>query len=422
MNRKLQPAYEPIKKIALLPVQRFSLENNIPIEYTESEGIGIVKVDFVLGASTRNQKQKCVAALVCNMLTEGTKKFPGNQLLEALDSFGAYIQPQLGADDTTVSLYCLSKYSMQCFTVVHSILTEALLEYDIINKHIIRSKQLIAVNEKKTKYMCRRAFKGLVFGENNVYGSPVKQEDYDNISRETLVSFYTDYVSSGLKKIYLSGDINQKVLENLRVFNDIQPYNLADNTIALSESLEQQIAIVPLKESIQSTIRIGKICINKYSEDFQGLAITNLVLGGFFGSRLMKNIREKLGLTYGIYSAIECNRDAACFFIEADLNNEKTEVALSEVKKELALLYESNISEEDLVVAKNYLIGSLLRSLDGPFASIDKYKMIHDYGLTYDYYDTYVNCIWAFSPEKLRSIAQKHLNRDSMSIVYAGNH
>lgn len=422
MNRKHQPTYEPLQGVALLPAKQFVLNNNIPVQYTTTIGVGIIKVDFVLAAGIRNQNQKCVADLVCNMLTEGTKKFPGNKLLEAFNSLGAYIQPKLGADDMTLSLICLSKYSSHCFTIIHSILTEALLEYGIIKKHIMRGKQLIEVNEKKTKYMCRRVFKEIVLGRDNSYGSPVKQEDYDNIPRETLVTFYNNYVNNGLKNIYLSGDVTQNVLENLGIFSDYKPYNTEIKDVPSSTISIQNQTIVSLKESVQSTLRIGKTCINRSDKDFQGLMISNMILGGYFGSRLMKNIRENLGLTYGIFSSIETYRAAAFFYIEADLNADKIELAISEIKKEFQLLYEERINPQELIVAKNYLVGSLLRGLDGPFASIDKYRMFNDFGLTYDYYDTYVNNIWAFSLENLKFITQKHLNFDSMSIVYAGNH
>jgi predicted Zn-dependent peptidase len=220
----------------------------------------------------------------------------------------------------------------------------------------------------------------------------------------------------------LAGDVNQKVIEDIKIFEHLKVMEKSLNPSVIVVPTKAQKQIVSMKQSIQSTIRIGKQSISRNHEDFQKLALLNLILGGFFGSRLMKNIREKLGLTYGIYSSIESHINAASFFIEADLNTIKVDVALAEIEKELKQIVETEIQTEELNIAKNYFIGSLLRSLDGPFASIERYKMLIDYGLPYNYYNQYVKALWNISSKDLQEVAEKHLNNHNMAIVFAGNH
>jgi zinc protease len=422
MNRKQHPPFSKVEKIQLLHLNQIELNNGLQVLYTNTPNSGVIKLDLIFEAGLKNEKKRGVAGIVSAMLLDGTKQYPGKSLSNALDQLGAYIQPKYGAEDATITLYCLSKQSSACFALLLSIITESLFEDVHKEKQIAKFSQQLEINQMRTGYRCRKAFNQIVYGKDSPYGGSVNQEDYNSISRETLFDFYANRITDGLVKIMIAGDVNQNVIDGLKIFELLKVGEKPLSPKVMVIPTKGQKQIVSMRQSIQSTIRIGKQSISRNHPDFQKLALLNLILGGFFGSRLMKNIRERLGLTYGIYSSIESHINAASFFIEADLNTNKVDLALAEIEKELKHIVEVEIETEELNIAKNYFIGSLLRSLDGPFTSIERYKMLFDYGLPYDYYNQYVKNLWNISPKDLQEVAERFLTNHNMAIVFAGNH
>jgi predicted Zn-dependent peptidase len=172
--------------------------------------------------------------------------------------------------------------------------------------------------------------------------------------------------------------------------------------------------------SVQSAIRIGKKLFNRNNPDFREIQLLNLILGGYFGSRLMKNIREEKGLTYGIYSAIEAYPNDACWYIDTEMNNELCNQGVEEIYKEVKKLRTEKIGIDELRVAKNYLLGSFLRSIDGPFSLADRFKILQDYNLTYQYYYEYIDIIKKSTPERLIELADKYLNEETFTKIRVG--
>jgi predicted Zn-dependent peptidase len=134
----------------------------------------------------------------------------------------------------------------------------------------------------------------------------------------------------------------------------------------------------------------------------------------------MKNIREDKGLTYGIYSSLESYKNGACWYIETEMNNELRDQGLTEIYKELATLREVLIDDEELQTAKNYLLGSFLRSIDSPFSLADRYKILLDYNLDYSYYYELIEIVKQTTAEELRSLAQKHFQEKDLFEIIVG--
>ena len=173
--------------------------------------------------------------------------------------------------------------------------------------------------------------------------------------------------------------------------------------------------------AIQSGIRIGRVLNVKYgSNEFFKLQIINTILGGYFGSRLMSNIREDKGYTYGIGSAVVSMEDAIFFFISAEVGADVTNETLQEVYFELNRLCDDLVPKEELVMVKNYMLGSMLKSSDGPFSMADKYKSVYLKGEDLSFYDRYISMINKVTSEELLTVAKKYFNPEEMLEVVVG--
>jgi len=171
---------------------------------------------------------------------------------------------------------------------------------------------------------------------------------------------------------------------------------------------------------LQSAIRIGAPSINKRHEDYQGLKVLNVILGGYFGSRLMKNIREEKGYTYGINSSVVSLNLTGLISISTEVSNKFTRCAIDEIYKEIRRLQSEPVDKEELSVVRNYMLGELVRMFDGPFASAESFRSAWEYGLDNSYYKRFADRIQSIEPDELKALAQKYYNTDDLYEVTAG--
>ncbi len=420
LNRNITPNSSGIQGISLRELSKFTLKNGIPVYYIHTPNTGVIKVDFVFNGGLRNQTSPGQATATGSMLTEGTTNLSAKELADELDAFGAYLQSRTNVDDSLLTLYCLPRFLDSCLPFVVDILTNCTFPQKELDTYKRNAIQRFLVNSQRNNFLASRAFYSAVFGKQNAYGSPVNQIDYENISRETVDGFYSRNIRGRVKHVLLSGDIEHSVLGVLEarlaaLSNDFP----APGEIVLTPQ-QADTFFIENPTAVQSTLKMGRGWVSRKHPDFTKLQVLNLALGGYFGSRLMRNIREEKGLTYGIHSSVESYLDAGVFYIETEINNDLRETGLSEIKHELAQLRNNPIPEDELLLVKNYMLGSFLRGIDGPFSLMDRYKMLIDFGFGYDYFSKFVDTIKAVRASELQDLANQYLTEESMTTVVAG--
>ena len=173
-------------------------------------------------------------------------------------------------------------------------------------------------------------------------------------------------------------------------------------------------------DALQSAIRLGQISVNRSHPDFVGIQVLSTILGGYFGSRLMANIREDKGYTYGIGAGLSAFKHTGCFVIASEVGVAVCEAALEEIRKEMTLLQQEPVSAEELDLVRNYILGSFLGSLENTLSHADKFKNIYFSGLGYDYYDRYIKTVKSITSDTLQGLAQQYFNFDDMQRVVVG--
>lgn len=420
LDRINAPKSSALETIKMAEGSSHILKNGLPVYYINTPGCDVLRVDFVFNAGLRNQKNAGQATATGSMLSEGTSKYSSKELADALDNYGAYFQSKVQVDDAQITLYCLPKFLPHCLEYVYQVLTDCTFPERELETYKANSIQRFLVNSQRNSFLNRRAFYASIFGNANSYGAPVNKGDYERISRGTVDSFYRDNYLPGIKYVLVSGQTDGPVLSQLdSVLYPLPYYPATPLPIVLEESNAENI-FIENDNSVQSAIRIGRKLFSRNHPDFKKMQVLNMALGGFFGSRLMKNIREEKGLTYGIYSSIESYWEGGAFYVETEINNELRETGRTEILHEIARLREYLLPDQELNLVKNYLLGSFLRSIDGPFAIADRYKMLLDYGFTYEYYQDFVDTIKHVSASELRALANTYLQEKDLSTVIVG--
>lgn len=421
LNRTLAPASKQVDQINFIPPVLQNLANGIPV-YTFNAGKQeLVRVEFIFNNVNWNQAKPLQAVAVNSLINNGTNSLSAKEIAEQVDYYGAFLQTEYGADQIVITLYSLNKHLAAVLPILKAILNESVFPQQELEIFVQNQKQKLQVNLQKNDFLARKTFANTIFGKT-AYGSDILLEDYDAIKRDDLLAYYQAAFKADNCTIIAAGKFEDKEFALLDQFFGKDWVNKTDsfvNQFSYSESVGQVISI-DKPDAVQSAIRMGKIAINRTHADFPALQVLNTVLGGYFGSRLMANIREDKGYTYGIGSGIASLKDAGYFFIATEVGADVCNLALSEIFKEIELLKEELVAEQELNLVRNYMLGSMLGSLENIMSHADKFKNIHFSGLGYDYYSNYIETVKSISAEKIQQMAQQYLNTDQFVQVVAG--
>lgn len=421
LNRSVAPGFYAIEKLIFPEYQKIEIKNGVFLYALKAGTQAVVRLDLIFDAGLVRQLQSAQANFTASMLSEGTPSKNAFALAEALDYYGSYFQTRANADDAVATLYCLEKHLSNCLPLFMEALTESIFpekELDIQKKN---SLSKLSVNEKKNGYLCKKHYYKNIYGPNHPYAAFSNAENIQAINRETLLNFYQSNYIQGLKYVMVSGQFSEASIglisthiKNSRF--EPKPFE----AITLSSQINPGKHFIEKSDSVQSALRIGKTSIGRSDADFRKLQFLNLIFGGYFGSRLMKNIREDKGLTYGIYSVLEPNLHGASWYIDTDINAKNRDAGIAEIYKEIEKIKTEPIPNEEINTAKNYYLGSFLKSLDGPFSLADRLKIIIDHNLTNNYYPEFVSILNETTAQDLQALANKYFSTDAIVEVIVG--
>ncbi len=424
INRLHPPAFHSVENIHLAQAKKVSLANGIPVYLLDAGTQEITRIELIFRAGIRHQVQSMVSAGVNDMLDEGTKNRNAEVIAEELDFFGAFIETETQYDEASFTLFSLNKHLKSTLPVVNDIIRNASFPEHEFGIYLTNKKQKFEIDSDKVSTLARRRFSELLFGAEHPYGAIIRKEDFELLTRESLIAFHKENYISDRCTIIVSGKIGDELVPLLDQFFGDKNWSgkntAADEKLSSGITNSERIHTIEKPGAIQSAIRIGRVLFNKHHEDYLGMQVLNTVLGGYFGSRLMANIREDKGYTYGIGSGLVSYYDGGYFVISTEVGVDVTNATLKEIYYEIDKLQNELIADDELELVRNYLIGVFLRSTDGPFAIGDRLKGILGYGLGYEYYDRYVKTIRTITPENLRDLANKYLKKEDLIELVAG--
>lgn len=421
-DRKNQPAFKTSEKIDVKEIQKVALAEKIPVYLLNSGSQDIIKLDFVFNAGKIYHNNILIPEITNSLIDKGTKMLSSEKISEIFDYYGAYIEKETGKHTVSVTLYTLNKYFEETFQLLFDILFNAFFYQHEIDVYLKNKYQDFLINRQKTDIVSSEIFAELIFGKKHPYGISIKENDFKNVSRDQILNFYNKFYSIDNMFVMLSGKVNDKHINSLRLFFEQiknSKINYSERKIPIPENNAVKI-YEKIENVVQFSIRVGKITINKLHPDFFNLNICTVILGGYFGSRLMTNIREDKGYTYGIYAGNISLLESGFFVISAESGRDVYKKALKEIYKELKKLRTILVEEEELNRVKRWLFGNIIKNFDGPLALSEAYKSIISYKLTREYFYRYFEAIKNITPEIILKTAQKYLQEDSMTEVVIG--
>jgi len=422
IDRTQSPAYQAIQEIRLPTVQTQTLDNGMLLHSVAVQQQPILRLECIFDAGTWYETTSNTAFFAVKMLGEGSQGRTASQISEYIDRYGAFLELSSGPDRASLVVYCLTKFLPNVLPLIRELLTEPVFPEKELEDLRNITLQNLRVNYEKNAYLAGVLFREKLFGSDHPYGRSQRPELIEKLTRDEILGFYERVIQNRPFQVLVAGQVteNESILINRELGQLPVQGDSAVPAHTIRQEGDQQPVLFEKTASIQSSIRFGRRLFTRQHPDFFPMLVTNEVLGGYFGSRLMKNIREEKGFTYGISSNVVSFRRDGYFLIGTDVNRENTEQTLDEIRKEIRLLQTELVTSEELETVKNFMAGEFVGSLNTPFEIADRYKVILLDGLPADFLTTYIANLRMVTPEQILEAARQYLIDDSLQEVVVG--
>lgn len=420
LDRTTPPAFQPINHIDIPEVYQDILSNETEVHHAVYGTQGVFKLELFFDAGHIYSEHRENSVVFPKMLLAGTTTKNAQEVHEAFDQFGGFVEPSQGPTTFRFTLYGLKKHFEKFLPLINDVFENATFPADELETHKSIALQSLLVNQQKPSYIAGNKFKEELFGLEHPLGWHPQAADIENIDRNGLVHFYNNVFKKAKMSVFVSGEVSNNFLSSLEQAFGFRVFQEASKKeIEVKPSSPSQV-IIEQSDAMQSTIRLGKVLFPRNHPDFFPLLVANTAFGGYFGSRLMRNIREKKGFTYGISSSIVPASNTTYFAIGTDVVKENTQETLIEIKKELSFLHENLISSLELETIKNYINGNFASSLSSSFDVMDKKRNRLIQNLPEDFHSSFVEKILAVTAEDCRAVLQKHIQFEDLVEVIVG--
>ncbi|QIL76938.1 M16 family metallopeptidase [Hymenobacter sp. HDW8] len=422
LDRKVAPPVQPLASVTLPAADVFSLPNGARLHVLRNDAQPVIRLQIVFPAGKWYEPLPGISLLAARMLLEGTKSRTARQIADTIAFYGASLECEQGFDRATLTLYCLTRHLEALLPLVLDVATEATFptaEFDLLKSRTIQN---VKIERQKTGYLAAERFSHNLFGNDYPYGVTFNENSFERLTPELVKAFYHTAYQVSSAEIFLCGDISD---QHEQLVSQTLGQGSANHQALTTQAEPEMLTVaqhdyVTVAQSLQASLRIGRLWPSPIHPDAHHLQVLVKVLGGYFGSRLMKNIREDKGFTYGIYSSIAPREHASMFVIGTDVNAASADAAIREVHIELRRLQEELVPIEELQTVKTYMAGKFANELSTVFEQCDKYKTVVLLGLPSNHYSEFLAQVNSVSADDLQQLAQEYLTPEHMIEVVAG--
>ncbi len=422
LNRQIAPDFHSIQPFTLMAPENKQYPNGLKAFVFDGGEQDLVRVEWIFENRYDKDDNALIHSCLAPMLLEGTRQLSNAEIADQIDFHGAYLVPEFNSDHSSLTLFTLNKHLPRLLPLIRTLFTDASFPEKEWNTYLRNRKQRLEISLRKNDVLARREFNRRIFGENR-YGGVTEPSDLDHLSRELPLNLYRQQFTPSNCSVFIAGQVPASTLSLFEKHFVEEWPDLAggfENSPPFLMETNGETYIQTIPDALQSAIRMGYRTIQRSHPDFPGLQFVNTVLGGYFGSRLMANIREDKGYTYGIGSGIADMKHTAYFTLATEVGVEVTENTLNEIEKEINLLKEKAVPAEEMELVRNYMMGSLLGSLENIFSHADKFKQAYFSGIGLEYFDYYQQVILKMDAPTVQQLANTYLDFDRMEKIIVG--
>ena len=407
---------------ALRPSTHY-LKNGIPLDVFTSNAVEIMRLDVVFEAGKAYTDNPLTAIAAMALVTEGTTEHTAKEIANFLNFRGITIERTLDSLNTGFSIYLQNKYLDELLPLLKEIFICPTFPEEEFDLYLNKKRQEFEKQQQKTSYIASVNCIKELFGNEGPFSKYLSADDFDNITVDDVRAFHKQFYSWDNCRIFLAGNITPDNIESInRTFGDIVFDKTHTPIEPKAPAIQSIIKSINMPAAVQTSIRIGKIIDLPWdSMEFAKLMVANNLLGGYFGSRLMMNVREDKGYCYGIFSSIQVERNAIYMVISSEVGTDVTQAAVDEIFNEIRRLQSEPVPDDELQRAKSYMVGDFLRNVDGVYELLERQRTFFTSHCDDTFTKNYLNAIENTTAEEIMALATKYFKTDEFVQITVGN-
>ena len=416
------PLISEVRSLRIPPIRQTTLANGIEVFVLQDAFAEYLRFDLVIDAGRNQELHPMTSKSAALLLSEGCEGMNGKQISDQFESKGSSLHIRSSLDHTFLSFISIEDHADVLLETVAKVVMTPTYAEEEVEKYKKRQSRKLDIELRKTEVVAYREMTSIIFGEDSPYGYNSTREMYRHLTKDDIAEFYIKCLRPGKKWMFLAGNIDDRLLHKIENLFGQLPNNAFTPEIITPVHVNslKQTAHFDMPNSVQTSLRLFRPLFTRQHQDFPEMFLLSIVFGGYFGSHLMKNIREDEGLTYGIYASLDNLRHSGYFYISTETKHSNTSLVLKLIEEEMNKMSEQLCSEEELQMVKRYIAGQFLRMMDGPLNVIKVYRTLALDGLKSDFYDELLNRVWRCTAKNLQETAQSYLRPDQFSLVTVG--
>ena len=407
-------------EIDVQQAEKSVLANGVALYTLPSADFEVLRISFVFRAGSAVQTVPFSASAAANLLAEGSDRRSAQQIAEQLDYYGSWYDVNIDRDYAYINFATLSKFFDRTLEVAEEILLRPAFPEEELRTYAAKRRQRLAIDRTKVDIQAREAFAQALFGAQHPYGISSDEKLYDSLMRDDVVAFYRRFYTADRCFVVCSGRIGEHEHRAIEALAARLPRGTAEPERAFPAPESHPEEFVEHPGAVQTSLRLGRLLFPRQHPDFVGMQVVATALGGYFGSRLMQNLRERNGYTYGVVAAMVNFERAGYFAVATQVGTEVARAALQEIYREIERLRTEPMPEEELALVKNMMTGEMMRILDGPFGIADVTIENILCGFDNRIIGENIRRIRSMTPADVQALARKYLAREALVTVAAG--
>ena len=417
-NRMTQPELVAIDAIEFVAPKKYDLSPTVPLYHMKEVQNETARFDLYFDAGNC-RGEKVIPGFTNGLLLSGTPTKTSVQIQEEINSLGGFLESGVSVENASISMYCLREFMPNILETVLDAITNVNFDEKEINELAADRKQKWHIDLEKVSTLAQQEFRAKLFASNDRYSVSLTEYDFDNIQQKDLKEFHAKYYLKGLTKVVVVGNFEEDLI--LEISKKFEPL-LATTIEGFDANVQHEPGsqLIEKEGALQTAIRAGRMLFNKNHPDYLDFMFLNTILGDYFGSRLMTNIREDKGYTYGIGSMMAELDGTGYFLMATEVGKEVRDETLKEIQFELTRLQTELVPEDEMQLVRNYMLGQLLKSADGAYAMTDLFLGAEAHGKSLEFYNEAIHALHAITPERIQELAKKYLKWEDMAVVAVG--
>lgn len=422
IDRTKAPKLGEIEKLNFPPIIHKELKNHIKITKTLGCSQPVCSITLVIKRGTYVAKEMFSATATANLLCEGTLQHPGQKLPELLDFYGITVSPVTTLFDTRITLRTLKKH----IDIAVELLAEMALFPEFSDENfaneIEQSIEGLKISKERVNYLAHKAFLKLLFGKSHKFGRINSLASVKKVTVNDLKLYHKTHYKASNFQIYLAGDLPENTIELLNKSFGSLPIE-SDKDIDYQKVKEPSLlyTFTNKRAANQSAIFMGKTLVAHNHPDYPSLYFLNVILGGYFGSRLMTRLREEMGITYGVSSFIIPRKEATELYISTEVKSERTQEAVTAIKEVIRELQANVVGADELKNVRNYIFGSMASFFDSTFAVSNQLITLDLAGSSLDNFNKIIHKARTITPKEIKEVAIRYLDTNLLVCSVAGD-